>query len=301
MNELYEESDLVNFPFQCFYCDSARHKFPIAPHWHYYTEIILVLKGVLRVQADNTEYILHEDEMLLLHSKSVHAFYPVDRQPILLAGVKLNLTSFNFTDKYAPRLDHVFHAAHKKGMTIFFEADYTREAGLASVFRNCNREIRQMEYGYNIMINSQLCQLLVSIVRYWQRHGFVIDRTVLEASDDYDIFNILPYISAHLDTELKVSDIAKHCGLSYSYFAKRFQEIHGISCKKYIEDMRVYKAEELLLFTDFDLTTISQITGFSDCSHLIKSFKQRRNITPKQFRIRNSTHPNNSFFTSEEN
>ncbi|MGN1090834.1 MAG: helix-turn-helix domain-containing protein [Huintestinicola sp.] len=51
----------------------------------------------------------------------------------------------------------------------------------------------------------------------------------------------------------------------------------------------MFKAEELLLFTDYDLNYISQETGFSDCSHLIKSFKKYRGITPKQFRMKKSS------------
>lgn len=129
--------------------------------------------------------------------------------------------------------------------------------------------------------------MLILIVRYWQNTGFTIDADAYTEEENYDIFNILPYISNHLDSELKVSDIAASCGLSYSYFAKKFLEVYGKSCKEYIEEMRIYKVEELLLFTDFDLTYISQLTGFSDCSHLIKSFKNRKNITPKQFRILN--------------
>ena len=58
-----------------------------------------------------------------------------------------------------------------------------------------------------------------------------------------------------------------------------------MSCKEYIEQMRIFKAEEFLLFTDYDLNYISQETGFSDCSHMIKSFKAIRGVTPKQFRL----------------
>ena len=50
--------------------------------------------------------------------------------------------------------------------------------------------------------------------------------------------------------------------------------------------MRIIKAEEFLVFTDFDLQKISRETGFSDCSHMIKSFKKLRGITPKQYRIK---------------
>lgn len=50
--------------------------------------------------------------------------------------------------------------------------------------------------------------------------------------------------------------------------------------------MKIFKVEDFLLFTDFDLTYISQETGFSDCSHMIKCFKKYRDCTPKQFRTK---------------
>ena len=37
-----------------------------------------------------------------------------------------------------------------------------------------------------------------------------------------------------------------------------------------------------------DLTYISQETGFSDCSHMIKTFRKYKNITPKQYRLQNT-------------
>ena len=58
--------------------------------------------------------------------------------------------------------------------------------------------------------------------------------------------------------------------------------------QEYIEYIRVTKAEDLLLFSDYDLTYISQETGFSDCSHMIKTFRKYKNITPKQYRLQNT-------------
>ena len=49
--------------------------------------------------------------------------------------------------------------------------------------------------------------------------------------------------------------------------------------------VRLQKAEDLLQFTDFDLTYISQETGFCDCSHFIKAFKQKYGVTPRKYRM----------------
>lgn len=74
------------------------------------------------------------------------------------------------------------------------------------------------------------------------------------------------------------------CGMSYSYFAKLFRETYNQSCKEYIEFTRINKAADLLLFTNQDLTYISQETGFADCSHLIRTFKKWKGMTPKQWK-----------------
>ncbi len=103
------------------------------------------------------------------------------------------------------------------------------------------------------------------------------------------IETITEYIDAHSDQPLKVEQLAIRCNMSYSFFAKQFRQIYGRSCKEYIEYIRVIKTEDMLLYTDYDMTYISQAAGFSDCSHMIKTFRKYKNITPKQFRIQNTT------------
>ena len=81
-----------------------------------------------------------------------------------------------------------------------------------------------------------------------------------------------------------MEEIAQQMNMSYSYFASKFKEYYGQTCKQMIQNVRLQKAEDLLRFTEFDLSYISQETGFSDCSHLIWMFKGKYGITPKQFR-----------------
>ena len=96
--------------------------------------------------------------------------------------------------------------------------------------------------------------------------------------------SITEYIDDHISEGVTVEEIARECRMSYSYFAKKFLQVYGKTCKEYIEEIRLYKVEELLLYTDFELTYISNETGYSDCSHMIKSFKKYKGVTPKRFR-----------------
>ena len=94
------------------------------------------------------------------------------------------------------------------------------------------------------------------------------------------------YISQHYQEDLSVAELAEKFHMSYSYFAAIFKEYYGQTCKEMILTVRLQKAEDLLLFTDFDLTYISQETGFCDCSHFIKAFKQKYGVTPRKYRMK---------------
>ena len=97
--------------------------------------------------------------------------------------------------------------------------------------------------------------------------------------------DILVYIDRHSQENINIEELAHKYNMSYSYFAKLFLKYYGQSCKQYIEFVRLSKVENLLLFTGHDLSYIAGETGFADCSHLIRTFKKRYQMTPKQFRL----------------
>ena len=55
--------------------------------------------------------------------------------------------------------------------------------------------------------------------------------------------------------------------------------------RDYIEQIRVARVEQFLLFTNLDLAEISEANGYADCSHMIKNFKRIMGITPGQYRM----------------
>ena len=97
-------------------------------------------------------------------------------------------------------------------------------------------------------------------------------------------YHILEYLDAHSAEPIEVADLARMCHMSYSNFAKVFRENYGLSCKEYIQYIRLNKAQNLLLNPDFDLDYIAQETGFCDCSYFIRQYKKWRGITPGQER-----------------
>ncbi len=96
----------------------------------------------------------------------------------------------------------------------------------------------------------------------------------------------LDYIYAHLQEPLTVKDIADAIHLNPSYLSMLFKKEMQISISGYIRKERIKAAENLLKYSDFSATDISNYLCFSSHSHFIKIFKQYTGYTPKEYRNR---------------
>lgn len=286
MQYLFEYSDKLNSPFEAFLFDTTREVFPIRPHWHYFMELIYMLDGTALVNCDQETYILRPGDLILFHPQAVHSVYTTTNSPLKYEVIKFDINQLNVTNSYTPKLSHVFRKAKDdETANIYFAASDLQGIPVQELFSLCLKEMGAKPYGYDLLINSNLCALLIQLLRIWRSNGFDTDTAVIAKTETESIHSITEYIDYHSSEPLKVQELAEKCGMSYSYFAKEFKYLYNQSCKEYIDFIRVCKAEDLLLFTNFDLTFISQETGFFDCSHLIKVFKKHKGITPKQFAL----------------
>ncbi|AEF81697.1 helix-turn-helix domain-containing protein [Leadbettera azotonutricia] len=86
--------------------------------------------------------------------------------------------------------------------------------------------------------------------------------------------------------KISLSEIANASGLSPPYFSTIFKEEMGENLSCYINRMRVEKAEELLLKTDYPLSKIAGDCGFEDQSWFSKIFKNYAGMSPGRFRTK---------------
>ncbi len=281
MSNLFEYGDMINKPIECFYFNSEEEVYPVRSHWHFYIEIIYMLEGTAQMYSDNREYVAGKHDMILFYPQTVHMIR--SEAPVKYAVLKFDLSVISAFSSHALKFHNIFRCAQNSNMPAFFSKEETAKINAGNIFERCIFEMQSQRFGYNQLVRTKINELLIEIIRLWKKQGFIIDSTT-SAMDDYDIYTITEFIDKNLHTNIQVTEIAKACGMSYSYFAKKFPAVYGKSCKEYIEEMRLFKVEEYLLFTDFDLNYIAQETGFSDCSHMIKSFKKHRGTTPGKFR-----------------
>ncbi len=286
MNYLFEEINVLTSPYEAFLSGTKYGNFPIKAHWHYYMEIIFIIKGTSLINCNNKEYILEPGDLILFHPQAVHSIFSASNEPLKYGVLKFDISNLRITSNYTPKLSSIFKCATDDPCAPILLTSKAFKNSLESLFNNCIEEIATKDYGYDIRFQSLVSSLLIEILRIWRKNGFDTNNIPLTPYDTDSLHTILQYIDEHSHESIKVEYLAEKCHMSYSYFAKKFHELYGQSCKDYIEFIRLSKVKDLLLFTNFDLNYISQETGFADCSHLIRTFKKKTGITPKQFRMK---------------
>lgn len=287
MQYLLEHSDTLNSPYEAFSYDAATMNYPIRPHFHYFMEMIYMVEGNGLMECDGDSYVMSAGDMILFLPRAVHAIYSADGRPMKYDVIKFDVNRLYMENSYAPKIPVILNSANKSSYaSIFFKKEEIRHIPVAEIFGECRRELEKKNYGYDVIVHNKICSLLMYLIRLWMDKGFDTDMSTAYLEETNSIHTITAYIDAHVGESIRVEELAEMCGMSYSYFAKNFKQYYGRSCKEYIEFMQICKAEDMLLFTDFDLSYISQETGFSDSSHFIKSFRKWKGITPGKYRMR---------------
>ena len=73
---------------------------------------------------------------------------------------------------------------------------------------------------------------------------------------------------------------ASVCGLSARHFARAFRQSTGLSPHRWLMQLRIERARELLAARDFSLTEIALACGFADQSHFRRVFTATTGMSP---------------------
>ncbi len=83
--------------------------------------------------------------------------------------------------------------------------------------------------------------------------------------------------------DFSLGELASLCQISESYLKRIFKEKYGMPPKRYIIQLRINHACELLRLERYSVTQISEMCGFSDVYFFSRQFKEYMGITPTQF------------------
>jgi len=180
------------------------------------------------------------------------------------------LETFYQADEQDPwRYIWVGFYADEKTAAVFSEP-VIRVRGAGSIFEDMRR-CRNMESGKSAFLGSRVWELAALIMEAGSSEVGYIEKA-------------LNLIGSEYMNDLSVGLIAARLNLDRSYFTTLFTQKVGQSPGKYLLNLRLEKAAELMTVYGESPTTAAMSVGYNDLYHFSRAFKNKYGEPPREYR-----------------
>lgn len=235
--------------------------------------LIVVVKGSLYIAQDNTKYIVSDNQYIILRSNTLHYGYASSTEYL----------QYYWTHFYVP------------------EGTYYCDNDMKATECNVDGNYTIPEYGdlkYSKRVQLLFSQMLDESFRKSQVKSRFMDYfltcLLMELSGEFkeaenkdiseEISNIKNWIRSNYNQSITVAKIAELFHYNPDYLSNMFKKTAHISLKKYINEIRINEAKNILVSTSYSLKEIAFQCAFNDEKYFLKVFKQIEGVTPTEYK-----------------
>ncbi len=256
------------------------------PHNHNYFEIIFIEKGSGYHTINDIRFAYKENNIFLLAPEDTHHFEIEKRTNFtyfkfteLLFSSKVNLPDRKY---WLQRIEQLLHQPNIiPGDVISHEEDRSIIWDIHNVVLE---EFKNEKVYYQEIISNAISTILSIIVRNISEKYNSHQKNILVSHNKID--SILSHIRQHVyDNDLtKINFLANKFNMSQSSISTYFKRKTGESIHQYVTKYKMKLVEYRLQHTEFTIAEIAYQLGYTDESHLTKTFKKHFSMSPKQYR-----------------
>ena len=277
-NEI-EQRGTSDFPFAFYHLDFNHSRYHMSAHWHGEMELIRVLDGEFHVTLNNKRIVAKTGDIVLVNKEVLHQGSPFNCE-------------YECIVFHAEFLYSELHDSNGliKGILDqeYVIVDYYPHTNseLNRIFDSIFDAIRAQQPGYKFRIIAAFYNLF-AIIQEQQLYTRNIGSDQMPGNRNIaKLKKILAYIRSNYDKPITLDMIAKTVDMSPKYLGSFFKNMTKITPFEYLNEYRIEKACQKLRNTDMSVTDIAYTCGFSDLSYFIKTFKNRKGVSPGKFRSR---------------
>ena len=249
-------------------------------HTHDFDEIVIVASGSGKQYINNESYFVEAGDVFVVKDEALHYYENVDNMYVYNIGYKpwvlkdfspmlLKSSGYHSLFIFEPAYRRKNHFSEK----LHLEAEALSE--LISMLEKLKLEIA--------VPNNELSVtgLFMQITGYLCRHSQPHKAARLNESPGK---KIIDYIEENLSEPISLSELASFSGMSKNGIVAMFSRLYGVTPLRYINNARLYKAENLLKNTDKSITELALECGFCDSNYFSRVFKAYRGMTPSEYK-----------------
>lgn len=236
-------------------------------HTHDFSELFYIIGGKGIFMLEDTGFSLQPDDMVIVNPHVRHTETSLPEHPLEYIVLGIQGLSFQTHDPIG----------HSEFCLLHFREGHS---DLRFILRMLLREIQANHTDREAMCQSLLNVLLLQMQR--RRELSLISGAVKPVSRE--CANVRRYIDSHFKEPLTLDELAEKAHLNKFYMSHEFKAAYGMSPINYMIACRVKESKHLLSTTDYSLSQIAAIVGFSSASYFSQSFKKATGTSPQEYR-----------------
>lgn len=220
-------------------------------------ELIFVTGGSVHLLVNGIRFDIHENELILLPEYCSIAAPRKSQSPC-------SFYSVTFDGSIDLLVDQMLVKRHLSGNILFV---YELLKKMSILYDSGKRE------------NPECDSLFLTFL-------YEISAMEREAESNvaFSLQPLLDYIHEHINLPLEIDDLCREFNYSRDYLSKMFRKQYDISIKRYINQVKINTAKQLLTTSRMSVEQIGTAVGFGDVRLFYKFFRYHEKMTPTSYR-----------------
>lgn len=266
------------------------HKQTVYSNWsmikefHHAFEILIVLDGAQETLIENKQYIINNDDILLIPPGIEHTNKCVSAKSMTYFCVHFDIDEPSLRMKIMKNCDWVYkpsnayHSRLKKCLQKW--VDILDEPYISVPKAKLRSQIVLFEL-LEVLVDMQPLNTdfqtnqSMTTAKYAKEIAEAIKWTFKEKCIDKN---------ENADYTIHIQPIIASLGISPNYGLEVFQKIYHISPRKYLSGLKLQEAKILLQQPGISLNEIAKRLGYKNLSHFSRQFKRWTGLNPTEFR-----------------
>jgi AraC-like DNA-binding protein len=251
--------------------------FSFRAHWHTDFELAYVESGSIYVSINNDRRKLVKGDIAICTSGDIHYYEKAEiSSKILLLVFKPEFFGFpaNWPD------------SHQLACS-FIQKDCVAPNELTHIkhlLYSLMEERRSKKEFYDLFVKAKVLELCGSILRYFPTNASDISSKAKNFSKLKTMQEILVYIENNFTEDISLQYLADKFNLDAFNLSKAFNSVTGKNLKTYINTLRIYKAEDIILNSKKPLIHIAMECGFNSIRTFNRAYKGIKGYVPSSIR-----------------
>lgn len=264
-----ENSSFSPPPAQLLYVTRARSDkdWHSMEHAHYFAELFYITKGNGSFLINSEQVPVREKDLILVNPNVPHTELGSRKNPWEYIALGIEGLQFSSSENRGPE-DYSIH--HME----------SRHRQISSCLDSILREAKQQEDNFGLICQKLMELLLLYISRHTRRE--LLAAPPKKSSRECRL--VEQYINEHYAEDITLDSLSAMTHINKYYLAHAFKDYKGLSPISYLTGKRLSEAMHLLETTNYPVTKIAGMVGYSSQSYFSQAFRNLSGMSPNQYR-----------------